>query len=98
MALKYGSKSGGFGLRSGNKSSLPFKQMGSSSPTKEIGLGYEFGSKADLSGSKKDTTLSTDPSKEIRGLDVRGKDTGKYMKAYNEAKKREAELAKKNQT
>ena len=30
MALKYGSKSGGFGLRSGNKSSLPFKQMGSS--------------------------------------------------------------------
>jgi len=30
MALKYGSKKGGFGLRSGNKSGMPFKQMGSS--------------------------------------------------------------------
>jgi|21_taG_2_1085346.scaffolds.fasta_scaffold59082_2 hypothetical protein len=34
MALKYGSKSGGFGLRSGNKRGLPFKQMGAS-PAKD---------------------------------------------------------------
>ena len=29
MALKYGSKPSGFGLRSGNKKGMPFKQMGS---------------------------------------------------------------------
>ena len=34
MALKYGSKPSGFGLRSGNKKGMPFKQMGASTPAK----------------------------------------------------------------
>ena len=66
-----------FKLRSGN-GPLAFKNMGSSSPTKKIGLDYEFGSKADLSGSKKNTTLSTDSTKEVRGLEIKDEDTKKF--------------------
>ena len=69
MALKYGSKSGGFGLRSGNKSGMPFKQMGSSSPNKQT---EHFGPKRGITISPpdEDATVEGVSQKAIKGPQV----------------------------